>query len=592
MGAVSPGNSSDNPAKLAYIMGNIRFVIVLLMLAGCATAKDIFRYVDEDTGSTHYMTGEAGKAVEGGFSFTADDSEYILTYKADENGFVPAADHLPVAVVETRVPPEDTNEVAEAKANFYALYKEAKMRTEEAIAEAAASKDEVVDIKKRSAGHHKMAAPHGKYTFHPYFGYVPADAKVGEDEAQQHQALEEMMAKKYHFVPYKGFVATDVVPEGKPEFKFVPYRGFVPVCKECKAAEEEAEARLYNFHPYYGYIPTAADADDEEVASRPQFKFHPWHGFVPVDQDAKVETPEDKVFKYVPYRGFVPVQEDEDAEPAEDHPHPYFKKLANMRYKFVPFQGFVPHVMEEEEAVEAIRKRRETNDNEDVAKKLTYKFHPYFGLVPEHAEVKSVEDQEYKYVPYFGFVPLTEDAAEDVPTYKFNPFYGFVEAKGPDASAEEAKDTMYKFVPYYGFVPVNKMAEAEEAADETGKLVFHPYYGYMPRLVTDKKVPEPLYKLDPVHGFVPVAKDDEVEATRRKKRDAQVLFAYHPYQSYYQVPYYHHVPYYYDPYAYSVPTFVQVLPANNDDDELALPEEEFPVIPDEEGQNEPGAESF
>merc|ERR1712020_229290 len=189
--------------------------------------------------------------------------------------------------------------------------------------------------------------------------------------------------------------------------------------------------------------------------------------------------------------------------------------------------------MEEEEA---IRKRRETNDNEDVAKKLTYKFHPYFG-----------------------FVPLTEDAAEDVPTYKFNPFYGFVDAKGPVASAEEAEDTMYKFVPYYGFVPVNKMAEAE-AADETGKLVFHPFYGYMPRLVTDKKVPEPLYKLDPVHGFVPVAKGHD---DRRKKREAQFFnpFAYHPYHNYLHVPYYHHVPYYYNPYAY-LPTYVQVLPAN------------------------------
>merc|ERR1711920_330007 len=168
MGAVSPGNSSDNPAKLAYIMGNIRFVIVLLMLAGCATAKDIFRYVDEDTGSTHYMTGEAGKAVEGGISFTADDMEYALTYKADENGFVPTADHLPVSVVETRVAPEDTNEVAEAKTKFYKLYEEQEMRVAEAIAEAAAVKD----VKKRSAFHHKMAAAHGKYTFHPYFGYV------------------------------------------------------------------------------------------------------------------------------------------------------------------------------------------------------------------------------------------------------------------------------------------------------------------------------------------------------------------------------------------------------------------------------------
>ena len=92
----------------------------------------------------------AGKKVEGGFSFTADNMEYASSYKADENGFVPTADHLPVAVVETRVAPEDTNEVAEAKAKFYKLHDEAKMRTEEAIAEAAAVKD----VKKRSAFHH------------------------------------------------------------------------------------------------------------------------------------------------------------------------------------------------------------------------------------------------------------------------------------------------------------------------------------------------------------------------------------------------------------------------------------------------------
>ena len=40
-----------------------------------------------------------------------------------------------------------------------------------------------------------------------------------------------------------------------------------------------------------------------------------------------------------------------------------------------------------------------------------------------------------------------------------------------------------------------------------------------------------------------------------------------------------------------MPTYVQVLPANNEE-ELALPEDEFPVIPNEEGQNEQGAEEF
>ena len=47
-------------------------------------------------------------------------------YKADEGGFQPEAEHIPVAV-------EDTNEVAEAKANFYTLFKEHEAKVQEAL---------------------------------------------------------------------------------------------------------------------------------------------------------------------------------------------------------------------------------------------------------------------------------------------------------------------------------------------------------------------------------------------------------------------------------------------------------------------------
>merc|ERR1712193_599374 len=76
--------------------------------------QDVFRYEDEETGQSHYMTGEPGKAVEGGWTFTTDDQAFELAYKANEGGFQPEAAHIPVPV-------EDTQEVAEAKAKFLTL---------------------------------------------------------------------------------------------------------------------------------------------------------------------------------------------------------------------------------------------------------------------------------------------------------------------------------------------------------------------------------------------------------------------------------------------------------------------------------------
>merc|ERR1712223_1834705 len=102
-------------------------------------ANDVFRYEDEETGATHYMTGEPGKAVEGGWAFTNPDGTFKLVYKADEMGFQPEAEHIPVPV-------EDTNEVTEAKATFYSLFDEHKAKVEAAIAEDASA---VVDARRK-----------------------------------------------------------------------------------------------------------------------------------------------------------------------------------------------------------------------------------------------------------------------------------------------------------------------------------------------------------------------------------------------------------------------------------------------------------
>merc|ERR1712223_1010251 len=119
--AVSPGDSNQK------IMGSFHFGIALLVLISVATAKDVFRYDDEETGQSHYMTGDPGTSVEGGWAFTNPDGTFELVYKADEGGFQPAADHIPISV-------EDTNDVAEAKTIFYTLFEEQKAKVEAAKA--------------------------------------------------------------------------------------------------------------------------------------------------------------------------------------------------------------------------------------------------------------------------------------------------------------------------------------------------------------------------------------------------------------------------------------------------------------------------
>ena len=95
------------------------------------------------------LKGDPGQSVEGGWKFTNGDGTFELTYKADEEGFQPTADHLPVS-------PDDTNEVSEAKTAFYSLYEEAKARVAEAVAaaetaETAETAEKVVEVSKREA---------------------------------------------------------------------------------------------------------------------------------------------------------------------------------------------------------------------------------------------------------------------------------------------------------------------------------------------------------------------------------------------------------------------------------------------------------
>merc|ERR1711963_535957 len=532
MGAVSPGDSNQK------IMGSFRFGIASLVLISVATAKDVFRYDDVESGQSHYMTGDPGKSVEGGWEFTNPDGTFNLVYTADEGGFQPKADHIPVpvedakakfytlfeeqkakveaakAVVDARrkrspkdvfryeeadqshymtgepgkaveggwtftnpegtyelvykadetgfqpeaahipVPVEDTNEVVDATAKFYSLYNEHKAKVEAAIAEDAAA---VVDARRKKREAHGV---HPKFKFHPYYGYVPKDAKEEVEEP-----------KEFKFLPYHGFVPADEVIEGE-------------------------EALLKNLHPYH-----------QKMASK-KFKLDPYYGFIPImEDDAPAAVSERKK------------RDTETVEKSQDltlPPHPYnfhpFLGLGavkpedseNKLYKYIPYYGFVPAEKEEE--------NEEAIEGEEGQKTVLYKYDPLYGFVKADQEIKPLEEQEYKYTPYVGFVPVTGEEEEDVKTYKFNPFYGFVEKTDEDneETAEEMSEQQYKFVPFYGFVPVNEDGEVEETAKNYGNLkyTFHPYYGFLPT-PTDGEVETQLYKLDPVVGFYPSEKTEK-----------------------------------------------------------------------------------
>merc|ERR1711997_572812 len=97
-----------------------------------AEADHIIKYDDEELGHGHVQTGVAGEMVEGSLYYKVPEGDTVhLTYTADDKGFVAVGDHLPVMV-------DLTAEVAEARDQFAATFKEVEMRN-------AALEDEMIE---------------------------------------------------------------------------------------------------------------------------------------------------------------------------------------------------------------------------------------------------------------------------------------------------------------------------------------------------------------------------------------------------------------------------------------------------------------
>merc|ERR1712172_329435 len=255
MGAVSPGDSNQ------IIMGSFHFGIALLVLISVVTAKDVFRYDDEETGQSHYMTGDPGASVEGGWAFTNSDGTFELVYKADEGGFQPEANHIPVAV-------EDTNDVTAAKTSFYTLFEEHKAKVEAAIAEDATS---VVDARRKRS---------------PQDVFRYEDAETGQSHymtGEPGKAVE------------GGFTFTN--PEGSyelvykaDEMGFQPEAAHIPIPVEDTNEVINAKTKFYSLYDEHKAKVEAAIADDA----------------APVVDARRKRSPQD-VFRY------------EDAETGQSH---------------------------------------------------------------------------------------------------------------------------------------------------------------------------------------------------------------------------------------------------------------------------------
>merc|ERR1711994_897129 len=101
MGIVLNSYSAGQNVKISlryfyvYIMKISGLCFILWVVA--VNAIEVFRYDDKETSQSHFMEGDPGTSVTGGWEFRAPEGDnYELNYVADVNGFQPQAGYLPV----------------------------------------------------------------------------------------------------------------------------------------------------------------------------------------------------------------------------------------------------------------------------------------------------------------------------------------------------------------------------------------------------------------------------------------------------------------------------------------------------------------
>ena len=368
---------------------------------------------------------------------------------------------------------EDTNEVVEAKTNFYQLYEEAKQKAIEAVDEteeaadntpvSAIEKDDDIEVVRTRRGDEdakaeEVEAEKGEATTEEA---VKAEDAVDGDKARSNDQ-EEMMVEPdmkaaikrvgnyfYFNQMNPGAVAQKKSAVNAPKLVYHPYYGYIPVAAEKKDSdmkavdpEKEPAKQFYIYNPYQGYIPVPQAKEGEKVSEKAEqkFEFHPYFGYIPVSDQKKVEmkASEEKREKYVyhPYFGFMPISQLKGAEK---------EMKENQKFYFDPYYGFIPVAAKtEEEKMEAAEEMEKVEEEMEQMEEMIEK------KVEEMDAVEKVEEE------------IKEEMKEEM--------------------TEEKEAERFYFHPYYGFIPVSKLTDEKmrKQVNMEMKYVLHPYFGFIP----------------------------------------------------------------------------------------------------------------
>ena len=339
---------------------------------------------------------------------------------------------------------EDTNEVEEAKSNFYQLYEEAKKQSEaEDEPEATTVQQEAEVARSRREGE---AEPVEAVT------EKAAEDSAAEETEQPEAALKQASGNYFYFnqmLPNQMKAA----PLDSPKLVYHPYYGYIPVAPKKEEAmdadaKKETPAKMaYVFDPYYGYIPytpkNEAEMNNKKLEQQ-KFEFNPYFGYIPVAEKKETMKVEGEQFVYHPYYGFTSVSKLKAMGQEMNE---------NQRYTFDPMYGFIPVAKKaEEEKMEAVEAGEATAE----------------AMVAAEASVEAAE-----------MVKAAEEVEE------------IVAEEMKEEMKEEADAKKFYFHPYYGFIPVAKLTDEKmrKGVNMDMKYVLHPYFGFIPesQMIGQKK---------------------------------------------------------------------------------------------------------
>jgi hypothetical protein len=532
---------------------------------------------------------------------------------------------------------DDTNEVVEAKENFYQLFEKAKQQNEateepevttagaidndedvevvrtkrgdEAEAEATtqkATEDSVVeetakaDLKQASlksgnyyyynqmnlGGYPQMKSPvtAPKLVFHPYYGYIPAaPKKEGMMEADKPEAVKQV-------------------------YVYRPYQGFVPVAAKKEGEEMEKKEQKFEYNPYFGFVPVSekkmeAEVMKSEEEKREQYVYNPYYGFMPISQlkGAEKEMSGNQKYYFDPYYGFVPVIQKSEEEKKEVE-----EEMKEMVEEMKEVEQMIEQKDEEEMMEEVKEEIMEAMEDGQKAEKKTEKFyfHPYYGFIPASKltdeKMKKGINMEMKYIlhPYFGFVPESRKVTQQKLIQPYNPFgYKFVPYQPKNAFGYSYNNIGDKMKAMAAKVVAVEEAKAEMKSEEVVAETKREKRSPVDTLAQYPASTFPLYSNPLVEKTQEsaLAKSNDEPDTKSLLEEQQAI---QPQSQYYNVPQQvrpgvSQQPFYFAPYQLRADhSSFPVTPLGATVAQKPLPVQSYPLFPYDPEQDKPAALAF